>query len=814
MTERAKIFKFAGYKIYAKSCKIVFKYCVEFHNHKSIYFYETVVLPRKTENLKREYIHKFLQPLSLILGVSYYKLYYPPKITTFFKLSKKEAQFWNFVYRKGLGEFLYKNKLDPNKLAKFPHLKNKTESVRIGTDNSILLGIGGGKDSIVALELLKNFKVSLFSIETKRHNSISARIIKESGRPSFQIKRILDPKIFKKDEKVYRGHIPISAIYAFLGILSAALYGHKYVVVGNEYSSNFGNRKYKGEVINHQWSKSAEFESLFQEYVRRFITPDIIYFSLLRQFHEIRIAKMFAQYKKYFHLFCSCNKSFRVFEKRPQSLWCGECPKCAFVFLMLAPFLSKNKLVRIFGKNLLNDSSLIPLFKDLLGFGKMKPFDCVGTFEESRAALYLASQKFKRDVIVRTLFSKIHNPKKNIEKVFKVFSASTLPTPFKLLGINEVCLLGYGQEGKVTQKYIKKKYPDLHVKILDQTLDKNYLNKQTACDFAIKTPGISKNKVKIPYTTATNIFFSENKNFTIGITGSKGKSTTASLIYEILKKSGKKVRLLGNIGNPMLGALLTPAEPGEIFIIELSSYMLEDIKYSPNVAILLNLFPEHMNYHGGVENYYQAKNNIFKFQKPGDVALRPPFTTKIPVKKSKIPLLGKHNLENIKAAVKVARILKIPDQVIKKAILEFKNLPHRLEYVGQFKGIKFYDDALSTAPESTIAAIQALPKTSTILLGGEDRGYDFNELEKVLRKSNTKNIVLFPNSGRRILKSKRSFKILETSSMKEAIDFAFKNTPKGKICLLSGASPSYSLWKNFEEKGNSFKFFVKKYAKI
>ena len=138
-------------------------------------------------------------------------------------------------------------------------------------------------------------------------------------------------------------------------------------------------------------------------------------------------------------------------------------------------------------------------------------------------------------------------------------------------------------------------------------------------------------------------------------------------------------------------------------------------------------------------------------------------------------------------------------------------MPHRLEFVGEFKGIKFYDDAISTTPESTIAALETLKGVETIFLGGEDRGYDFSELEKKLRAIKIKNIVLFPESGRRILKSRKGFNVLETKSMKKAVEFAFRYTPKGKTCLLSTASPSYSIWKNFEEKGDLFQKFVRNY---
>lgn len=810
----AKNFRFCGCTFDVKNSKITFDYRIEFLNREPLKFTEIIVLPKISKNFKKKSIQKFLEPLQLILGISYYKLYCPPKIITSFKLSQEQANFWDIVYRKGLGEFLYRNKLNPQKLAKFPYSNIKIYPERIKIRDRALLGIGGGKDSIVASELLKNFETTSFLIETQQNDLISDSIINEIGNPSIKIKRILDPKIFGTYEGAYNGHVPISAIFAFLGLLTAAIYEFKYVIVANEHSSNFGNLKYCGENINHQWSKSIEFEELLQEYTKKFITPDIIYFSLLRQFYEIRIAKMFAKQKKYFHLFTSCNRSFKVFKKRPNTLWCGKCPKCAFVFLMFSPFISKKELINIFKKNLFAENSLIPLFRDLLGFGKLKPFDCVGTFEESQAALFLASKKFKNEIVIKTFLHKIKNPQKLIKQVFKTISALTIPTPFRLLGADSVSILGYGKEGKVNEKYIKKNYPNLKIGILDKNINKNYLKRQKEFDIAIKTPGISMTKVEIPYITATNIFFSHNKNFIIGVTGSKGKSTTASLIYEILKADGKKVRLIGNIGNPMLNILFKKVNPNEIFIVELSSYMLEDIEYSPNIALLLNLFPEHMDYHNGIENYYKAKRNIFKFQKSGDFIVKPPFTEKIPLKKREIPLLGIHNIKNIQAAIKVARLLKVSDLAIKKAIKNFKPLPHRLELLGEFKGIKFYDDAISTTPESTIMAIKSLKNISTIFLGGEDRGYDFRELEKVLRSNRIRNIVLFPESGKRILKSTKSFNILKTSSMKKAMEFAFKNTPKGKICILSTASPSYSLWKNFEEKGSEFKKYVKELGKV
>ncbi|MCK4635453.1 MAG: hypothetical protein KAT32_01185 [Candidatus Moranbacteria bacterium] len=812
MKSKAEYFHFCGYEIDSKNKEISFKYKIEFSNKGPLEFIDKVILPEATEKIREEKFKKFLEPLSIILGISYYKLYCPSRVKLSYKLSKEQAEFWNIVYRKGLGEFLYRNQLNFDQMAKFPYSEIEASPVSVDIKDKILLGIGGGKDSIVASELLKDFDVTSFLIETQRTDELSESVSEVIGNPILRIQRELDPKIFEKHEGSYNGHIPISAIFAFIGLLTSALYGYKYIVVANECSSNFGNIEHCGEVVNHQWSKSMEFESMLQEYTRKFITLDIAYFSVIRQFHEIRVAKIFSQYKKYFSVFSSCNKNVRIYKDRPETLWCGECPKCTFVFLMLAAFLSKKELLKIFGKNLFEEKSLISLFNDLLGFGSLKPFDCVGTFEESQAALFLSSKKFKDTLVVKTFLPKIKSPEKIVKKVFKTSYSPTLPAPFRFLGIDNICILGYGKEGKISEKYIKKNYPNLKIGILDQSLDENYLEKQKYYDLAIKTPGILRGKVNIPYVTATNIFFSQNKNFTIGVTGSKGKSTTTSLIYEILKEDGKKVRSIGNIGNPMLETTFSKVNPDEIFVIELSSYMLDDVEYSPKIAVLLNLFPEHLNYHIDAEKYYKAKRNIFKFQKFTDHAIEPPFANNYLVEKADFMLLGKHNKENIKAAIEVAKILKIDDSVIEKALNKFKPLPHRLELVGKFDDIYFYDDANAAIPEATIVAIETLEKVDTIFLGGEDRGYDFSELEKTLREYKVKNIVLFPDSGKCMLKLRKGFNILETKNMEEAVRFAYQNTEKEKICLLSMASPSYSLWKNFEEKGDLFQRLVKKYS--
>lgn len=868
---RPDIFEFTSYKFEPSQNRIFFNYSVKFKGPKGypkIPFTETVILPQSPDfkNVSEELFNKILKNLHLALGISYYKLHCARKFKLNYLLPEAEANFWNNFYSKGLGEFLYKNDLKPNIIAKFTFSKNKkSEIFNFNKNEKFLVGIGGGKDSIVSAEIFKKHGIdfSVFNVVTQKESLIIENVAQkireglEDKINFIKITRLLDEKIFDKEAGYHQGHIPISGIYAFLGVLAGAIYGYSYFVVSNEFSSNFGNVKYKGKTINHQWSKSSEFENLFQKHLESSISPDLTYFSLLRPFYELRIAEMFSNHKEYLPIFSSCNQNFKIKDDQSQKMWCGKCAKCIFTFLILSPFLSKEKFIEVFGENYFKDVDTLFLLRDILGFGRIKPFDCVGTFDEAKTAFYMARDKFKNDLAGEVFLPKIdpednryffYNKKitfkmyfqkkiKPIEMIKKIFATqySSVPDHLKFLGMDSVLLLGYGKEGKVTEKYLTKNFSGLNIDIGDISQDPNYLKKQENFDIVVRSPGIKKEFVNIPYTTATNIFFSRAKHVSgvkiIGVTGTKGKSTTASLIYHILKKAGKKTELLGNIGSPMLETLLGGEIKNDtIFVLELSSYQLDDIRYSPNIAVVTNIFPEHMDYHYNIKNYYLAKKNIIKYQTKKDffvfnkknkklsswskktTAKLVFFASKIPLEDFEIKIQGDHNKENIKAAISVAKILEIDEQIIKEAIKTFKGLPHRLEFIGEYSGIKFYDDAISTTPESTIEAIKTLPKIGTIFLGGQDRGYNFSKLEKIIKKYGIKNIVLFPDSGDKIFKSTNPYpelNFLKTSSMDEAVKFAYRNTPKGQICLLSCASPSYSLWKNFEEKGDQFKTAVK-----
>ena len=389
-------FVFKGYDANIEKGQILFHY--QIRGNKIIDFTEKISFPPATSKIPQNLLKSILDNLMLILGISYWKTYCPKEIIIEGNfLTKEQANFWNIVYTKGLGEFFYKNKIDFRGLVHFPFVENGQSPIAFPRKDRALLGLGGGKDSIVTAKLLKaqNKDFDLFTVGTSEIQEGVANLI---GKKPILIKRELDSKLFElnKEKGVYNGHIPISVIYAFLGLLGSVLYDYRSVIVGNEKSANYGNVAYLGEVVNHQWSKSEELEKMFQDYIKKFITPDIYYYSILRKLSELEITGEFVKYSKYFKIFSSCNRNFKIL-KRVQDdnwrKWCGKCSKCLFVFTLFAAFLPKEQVLDIFGKNLFEDKSLLTLFKELLGIKNFKPFECVGTPEEVNEALEKISER-------------------------------------------------------------------------------------------------------------------------------------------------------------------------------------------------------------------------------------------------------------------------------------------------------------------------------------------------------------------------------------------------------------------------------------
>lgn len=420
-----KTFIFNSHKIDFVNGQILFDYNLSLGD-RSLDFTEKLTFPNANFSaVPKDLLDNILSNLSLILGISYWKLYCPDKIVIKDNfLSKEQADFWNIVYTKGLGEFFYKNKIDFRGLVGFPYVNppRGSSTVNFSRKDRSLLMLGGGKDSIVAAELLKA-KKKKFTAFVVNDYPLQKEIIKLLAVDSIIVKREIDPKLLKlkpsaDGQGTYNGHVPVSAIYAFIGLLAGAIYDYRFVISSNEKSADYGNIKYLGETINHQWSKSLEFENLFAEYVKKYITPGISYFSLLRSLYEIKIAQLFVNYPKYFSTFSSCNRNFTI-NKNINKKWCGQCAKCAFIFVILAAFLPKDKVIKIFDKNLFTDSSLVDTYKELLGVKDIKPFDCVGTPDEVKLAFYLAHKRgeFNNDIIMQIFGKEVLSILKNAEQL-------------------------------------------------------------------------------------------------------------------------------------------------------------------------------------------------------------------------------------------------------------------------------------------------------------------------------------------------------------------------------------------------------------
>ena len=434
---------------------------------------------------------------------------------------------------------------------------------------------------------------------------------------------------------------------------------------------------------------------------------------------------------------------------------------------------------------------------------------------------------------------------------------------------NKVLILGFGREGKSTYNLIRKYLPDKHLYIadgnsklleinpelnndsnIDVILGESYLDNLNDYDLIIKSPGINFKFVDYSsfedkITSQVDLFLRHSICKTIGVTGTKGKSTTSSLIYHVLSNMGLKTVFAGNIGIPVFEKL-DEVDTDTVFVMELSCHQLKFVKSSPNISVLLNLYEEHLDLYKSYEDYIFAKLNIFKYQKDGDYkiwGLDSPDSKKyfkeekntytystentvngvtikddglylnnelVYLKSRKRNILGEHNYYNIAPVLIVSSILNLDLNKVCDLIDEFKPLEHRLEYVGKYNDIDFYNDSISTIPMATINCINAVENAYTIIIGGLDRGIDYTDLINYLYKSEKiKVIICLKDTGYTIadkLISMNSNKtILKAIDMKDVVKLAYKYTEKGMACMLSPAAASYNTYKNFEERGKDFK---------
>lgn len=349
-------------------------------------------------------VQRALRLLHLIAGVSYYKAAVPKDIRIdSYVIDAETAAFLTEVYENGLGEFAYRNGLDLRGKIRFPIGDAAApDAPALGLASHALVAIGGGKDSLVSIEALRAAGIAQ-TVSWIGSSPLIRTCAERTGLPLLNIERKLSPILFEMNKQgAYNGHIPVTAVNSAILAVAALLTGADQVVFSNERSASYGSLIPGTGEVNHQWSKGWQFERDFAAHLRERVAADLKYYSLLRPFSELAVARQFARLDRYDGHFSSCNRNFHILGERPAQRWCGVCPKCHFVFLALAPFMPKPRLLNIFGRNLLDEPDQAAGFDALLEYQDHKPFECVGEGKESRAAMAALAQSpsWREDALV------------------------------------------------------------------------------------------------------------------------------------------------------------------------------------------------------------------------------------------------------------------------------------------------------------------------------------------------------------------------------------------------------------------------------
>ncbi len=427
-----------------------------------------------------------------------------------------------------------------------------------------------------------------------------------------------------------------------------------------------------------------------------------------------------------------------------------------------------------------------------------------------------------------------------------------------------ICILGYGREGMSTHRFLHKVVEDVDISLADERSDHrplfpvnhyysgpDYLKSTTRFDIVIKSPGIPLAKLpeykrSTKLSSQTEIFLKSFPGTVIGITGTYGKSTTSSLVHNLLSSQRDDVHLLGNIGIPPLD-VIESTSAGSLAVFEMSSHQLQHGEVSPDVAVFLNLHPEHLDYYGSFEAYQSAKQRIAAFPRckmfiynsgysaardwpspevrrvsfsgtdldsdysvvNGQAFYRGSLIGDLPSNKA---LQGSHNEANIAAALAACAALDFDPKPLISQLEHFKPLPHRMQFIGEFSSRRFYDDSASTAPEATLAAVRALSPLDTLIVGGMDRGIELHEFCRNLAQHQIGSIIGVPQTGHNIIEILKAndadFNLISAENLEAAVREALFRTPESGVCLFSPGAASYNAFSNFVQRGNAFRSYL------
>ncbi len=838
----------------------------------------------------RAVIERLFYHIGLAELPSYWKAACPPLLelhtpTSHLQLDAAALDWWRELFVKGLGEFYYHNQID-YRPADFLRLRTTGVSSAAATDaamssdasyppisSEVLVPVGGGKDSATVLALLEEAGRPYDILLLSPHSPAAAHIatlMQEQGhcQQVITLQRRIDPQLLALNQQGYlNGHTPFSAYLAFVSVAVAYLFGHREILLGNEASADEANLRYLGQDINHQYSKSSAFEAQFQDYVSSQLLPAQArrphYHSRLRNLSELEITAQLTAVAARDPRFATVLRTLRSCNVGQQKgIWCHNCPKCAFVYTMFAAHLPPQVVNQeIFHRELFEQEGLLDTFADLAGLGDKKPFECVGTFAEMRQALRLAQHNYQQH----------HVPVP--ELLFALNQRINKAEFSERYREQKILLLGMGREGLATLAFLRQLWPDKTIGIADANekcvaeltdphlnlqLGPTYLDHLTDYDLVIQTAGISPylpaiqaaKERGVRFTSATELFFDFCPSaHIIGITGTKGKSTTSQLIHQILQQAGRPAVLLGNIGEAALGHL-SEIDTRTQVVFELSCHQLASLRKSPHIAVVLDVLPEHLDYYPDFDAYLTAKSHIASHQQSSDYLIYNPalagasrIAKLSPAQKithslsgqnadltlrdgqiiagtepllaaSEVPLLGAHNLYNVLPAIAVAQLLNIPRAAITTAIKNFRPLPHRLELVRSHNKVRYIDDSIAVNPHATIMALRSFPAGSVILLaGGFDRQQDFQELAAEIVKRQVKAVIAMPVTGQRLLDELQAIKapVVTTAvaDLEAGVARAAALAGAGDVVLLSPASASFNDFTDYAARGAHFRELVK-----
>lgn len=392
-----KIFYIDWFTFDKSEWKVIFSY----HFDAEEKFFEEIALPKDfkiRDDFNDDIAWNILFHASIAFGISYYKLSPTQKIiVNTWNLTPAQKDFWRDFYILGLGEFFYTNNIDFRDLAFFEGTwEDFQEKISFSLEDKFLLPIGWWKDSIVTAQLLENKKSKITPYIFWKSDNIKEDFLKIYGKEKLLVSRKLSSKLFEMNEQwYYNWHVPITWLISFITFFVAYAYNYKHIIFSNEKSADIWNTKFHGEEVNHQYSKSIDFENKISLYLETYISSNMKYYSYLRDFYEIEIAKLFSKIgKEYFPYFSSCNKNFSITKKTWQK-WCNNCSKCLFVYIILRPFLTSTETIDIFGEELYNKKELEKLFYEIIWISGIKPFECVWEIQEAQLWVFLFYEKNK-----------------------------------------------------------------------------------------------------------------------------------------------------------------------------------------------------------------------------------------------------------------------------------------------------------------------------------------------------------------------------------------------------------------------------------